>query len=317
MPQNAEKLTLNYGGSTRQDRDSLYCFYHIPKCGGMDFYNSMVFSIFNSQTVAGREIICGRVDSEQDLVESKAALRGITANYSSQVAPILGIIATHLGFKTHDKMLKDIRNIREVLILREPFSRLISAFCYDCMRRDHSFNINDFERYLMAHENRNSICKNLSQEYIKNTDTGFSKIISRIDDFYIFSTLSRQQHIIETILKNHGLANVLKGRINATLNKYCHDYSDLTDKFYEQFINFNKHDIKLYNRAEKHPIEPNLEPNTHLNSAVTVLLKPVQTISRYESQAHAGETDKMSHILENLNSYDSIEQVLSCLNPTV
>lgn len=262
LQKTSDSLLFNPGSESAQDKPYLYAFYHIPKCGGMDFYGTLVEAFYFKRNELGKPVLFGRKDAYIEDHE----------NFAIPDNPRLcGIFASHLGRDFLEEILSGVEAVRNITFLRDPYKRALSAYTYQCMREDRKPTRSGFEEFIQQPDNINAICKSLDKNY--NT---LDDIIAFIRSFYVCTTLDRQQALLTHLLKLHGLPNSAREKLNETMDQYRMDELYDDDSLIEQFNTLNQDDIQLYGYVVANPIEPELVESEGI-SETTILTNAIQT----------------------------------------
>ena len=275
--------SMAFGNDTQLEDPVVYLFYHLPKCGGMDFYGSLqsVFKLY--QMTTGKKAIYARVDDISEIDEMAQVIKSARFQTSGPDA-LLGLFASHLGDKALGKLFDSRFRTRRVTFIREPLSRTLSAYGYHSMRTNQKASASGFIDFFREEENQNVMSRSLFTDW-HDADT----VISRLKDFYICTPLHNQNRCLQGIIYQHGLYNVFRKRMNATLSGFKVPMGDLSERVKSEFYKLNKIDNAIWLEFSRNKNEPVFRDVTHISKR-TALIQPKQNIGTFEYDYELRET---------------------------
>lgn len=262
----SDQVVISFGSDIPIEDPFIYSFYHIPKCGGMDFYASLSEVLNHAKTRRNQNTFSVREDDNLQEIDEMARLLQDPRFPKSGPNGMLAIIASHLGYEAFGKLFPDPSQTRSITFLREPYSRAISAYCYASMRKAIPVSKDNFEAYIAHKKNQNVICKSLFPS-ISTSD----EILKRLHGFYICSTIDRQNICLQQILYQHGLYNVLRDRINVTIEEYRLDEALKDTALIDYFYSLNGMDYDVWKVFKDNPIEPDFNHIQNISSTTLVM----------------------------------------------
>jgi len=259
-------------------------FYHVPKCGGMSFYYSILGADeLNKKLPESQHVLIKKYDK----IENKNYMKGLKITERS-------LIMSHLSYGTHKTLGADFHL---VTMLREPFSRTLSNYTYLCMRQQTLPSIDGFEKFYQDEDNINVMNKQLSPNLKKvNAELTFNHLQSK---FRFYGTTAHITSFIEHYISEYQLPNVLMEHMNQTLPKYKLDISSL-DK--GKFYSLNKEDLKLFELVSSQPRLPKKQQYVENVNNHTSLIYETEKELRTQSAIFVITTQALFHHLYKVHT---------------
>lgn len=209
-------------------------FYHLMKTGGMTLdlvirnnvanLEQHLRAVFNQPSY--RAPLCVRVDNDT---------KGLDKLNEIDFMFICG----HVPYGTHRSAKGPIDTLA---VFREPYSRTLSEYTYQCMRQDSKPTEEEFYRYITNPDTAN----NMTRAMCENAGNwSLEEAISNMDELTYVAITKDLREVIEYYLSSYGLPNVLTPRINATHPEYLLSGKPFQDEFYQA----NQADVALYQHA--------------------------------------------------------------------
>ncbi len=287
-------------GSSCQVQLTPIWLYHARRTSGIAFYYALKTAIESICTLAGisEPPVSTRVDVSISFQNEN--------HFSAFLRQKFSLIASHVLYGEHEKFSQ---NFKLVSIVREPYSRLRSAYLSGLMRAQKSPTLIGFGDFLNKPENQNSairqICAIADTEEVgaRNLDDAIRRLT---DEFDAFVTTQDTTNLIGYYLSAHGLPNVVMERPNRTKDQYQLD----TSQFEAQVRKENIWDTLLFEfvrdnrRLRKH------QPDTEEISAATVIVREKTSSSDSVVKGVCIDTLSFNRMLaenppafENLNTF--------------
>lgn len=270
-------------------------FYHIKKTGGMTLdlvlrqnvsqLENYLRSEYNSPNY--RALLCARIDKNTSGLDKLDQIEFM-------------FLCGHLNYGIHHKISRPIDTLA---VFREPYSRVLSEYTYQCMRRGKIGSKDGFHEFIKQPENMNTMCKAMCRDEATWT---LEEAKANMDELTYIGLTKDLKIIIEHYLSSFGLPNVLTPRINSTSNDFLiKDYP-----FREDFYEINKDDINLF----KYAIATNRLPKTKRHSEAvsdltTILHEQKQKDLKLHVVSQIEHTEKVLDTLEHLQ-FQTVQSIL-------
>lgn len=236
-------------------------FYHVPKTGGISLFYALRGSAL-SVAQAVPQLPVPKIVKWDDVDELQ---QFDNLNVAKDT-----MLISHLSYGAH-KQLGDA-NFSLVTVLREPVSRIVSHYCYLCMRSDTLPSIAGLEKFYRDPANINCMVKQLSPDSSMDFSSELSGqlVFDHLqENFAIYADIKYINAIITYYLSGYKLSNAIMCPMNATKDAFKIDASELEDEIRE----LNRADILLHQLVDKHPRLPKSKPkNTNMISPLTTIL---------------------------------------------
>ncbi|CCQ74779.1 hypothetical protein [Magnetospira sp. QH-2] len=216
--------------------------YHLPKTGTSTVFSALrgaaglLFHHIRRAHPGFEAPFIGRLDDEGKMTADHIELNG-------------GVIASHRPFGFH-RRFSHVYHLATVL--RDPISRVRSAYTYDAMRHRQPVTSDGFRAHFEAARNRNVMCALLSGQVADKALTNINMEQSINNVSTAFSLAAPSTHIAdlcESYLQWGGLPNVVIDRINRTEPAYQLDVTP----FAEEIATLNQMDQSLFDAVAAHP----------------------------------------------------------------
>lgn len=262
-----------------------YLFFHIPKSAGMSLFIGLGSGFHHGKDRLSFPYIVSRIDDEKKDLEVLSSLTEFFVKSESQ--EVGGIIASHIP----NKVLNAANTpFKFITVLRDPISRVMSAFTYDCMRNDimpTSVLLNDFVK---KESNQNIMTKTLLG--INKIQGGEGVISAKMvkNNFYAYCFVSDLNELIESLITESGLPNIALGSENQTLEKFKYTGSE-EDRLL--IASMNKEDVDLVNEIGSGSKNiPAYEKTSNISDR-TVKVMGDQTSSKYNGESALYKTEDL------------------------
>lgn len=246
----------------------LMVFSHIPKSAGTSF-NSAIIAAYGQHGVANH--LVGRIYTS-NLLEIKEKVD----RHKQLGHPITGFISTTIPVKTITTFNVPVRL---VTIVREASSRVISHYCYQCMRAQSKPTLEKFIEFYRLAENQNVACRTVLGTESIGTGDGLQAYQMLEQYYYAYCTIKDINALTMSVLSTEGLPNVVMAKENYTLSEY--KLTDIPTEVLAEIAQLNQEDSVLYENVLARPKIPNPINKSSINGN-TIKITCDQNEERYK-----------------------------------
>ncbi|VUD64877.1 hypothetical protein TDB9533_03423 [Thalassocella blandensis] len=239
-------------------------FYHVPKTGGISLFYALRGSALSiAQTVPQLPVPkIVKWDDEAELDQFEQV--HISTNT---------MIVSHLAYGAHTLLGEN--DFTLVTVLREPVSRIVSQYCYQCMRAQITPTLDAFQSFYRDLANQNCMAKQLAPAglAVATADDGDVVFQHLQDNFSIYADIQYLNAIITYYLSGYKLSNAVMAPMNVTKSEFKLDIETLGCEVSEEIEALNQADCRLHQQVVKHPRLPKSKPkNANMISPLTTIL---------------------------------------------
>ncbi|MFK7866148.1 MAG: hypothetical protein AB8B77_01755 [Alphaproteobacteria bacterium] len=277
-------------------------FYHTPKASG----NALIVAIQGAYL--GHAVLHHQ---NADLAYNRFDVLN-AENALARKLPFK-FIASHLPFGVHHHFNHYDYDL--MACLRDPVTRVKSAYAYEMMRQDWTPEADDFQDYIKDPSNQNITALQFagiasSKAHLRSIsdDALFELALENLDQCRYVLTSKDIHAFIEYFISAHGLPNVISTRMNVTLPKYIADFSAFDD----QIAVLNQVDLRLFEHISKQGNREFLKQEAALaispfHHPAFALCFDIQSSVKMEGKIHFAHEDNLEAALLSGNHYDDFQ----------